>query len=287
MYPTTVLMLALDERDPAVVEAFLSLAPRLGLQRVVVHHVVEQDAVPAALHLPGPATPTSPPELQARVDSLRAALPDVEVEVHSAVGSPVEAADALQATLAPDLLVLGRAVAGAAGGITGQALLRHARCTTLIVPDGWSPPARGAVVGVDFSDEAVAALATAARLFDDVRCLYQYDERVSPSGQPDGEFRAELERNARAHFDADVRPAVGGGEGLELQLVAAGRASDALLEQAGTDRVVVIGSRGLSPLAARLLGSTAERVAARAGVPVLVVREKGKVMGFLEGLAHR
>ncbi|MCK6506201.1 universal stress protein [Myxococcota bacterium] len=287
MYPTAVLMLALDERDPAVVEAFLSLAPRLGLQQVVVHHVVERDALPAALGLPAAREATAPPEVQARVDGLRAALPDVEVRLHTSAGSPVEAADALQAELAPDLLVLGRGAAGAAGGAAGQALLRHARCTTLVVPDGWRPPARGAVVGVDFSDEAVAALATAARIFDDVQCLYQYDERVSPSGQPDGEFRADLERNARAHFDADVRPAVGGGQGLELQLVAAHRASEALLTRAGADRVVVIGSRGLSPLAARLLGSTAERIAARAAVPVLVVREKGKVMGFVEGLAHR
>lgn len=287
MYPTAVLMLALDERDPAVVEAFLSLAPRLGLQQVVVHHVVERDSLPSALGLPAAASPTAPPELLARVDGLRAALPDVQIRLHTSAGSPIEAADALQSELAPDLLVLGRGAGGQPGGESGRGLLRHARCTTLVVPDGWRPPARGAVVGVDFSDEAVAALTVATRLFEDVTCLYQYDERVSPSGQPDSEFRAELERNARAHFDADVRPAVGGDQALQLQLVAASRASEALLDKAGHDRVVLVGSRGLSPLAARLLGSTAERIAARASVPVLVVRQKGKVMGFIEGLAHR
>jgi nucleotide-binding universal stress UspA family protein len=48
-----------------------------------------------------------------------------------------------------------------------------------------------------------------------------------------------------------------------------------------------MGSRGLTPLAAMLLGSSADRVAGRSPGPVLIVRKKGNHMGLLAGLFHR
>lgn len=292
-HPTALVMLALDERDASVVETFLSLAPRLGLQRVVVLHVHEREDLPEPLRrsLPPPTSPQAPPELERQVDALRAALPDVELSSRVAAGSVLAAAAALQEELAPDLLVLGRAAfqgGASAWSPVGLGLVRHARCDVLVAPRGWLPPARGAVVGLDFSDQARAALAAAVRLFDDVACLYQVDPDSGPSGARAGrDFAAELERNAQSWFQAEVLPAVGGGNGLSLEVVPGRRAADALLRRASPDRVLVIGSRGLSPLAAILLGSTAERVSGRADTPVLIVRKKGQAMGLLEGLAHR
>lgn len=292
MYPTVIMMLALDNRDATVVDAFLSLAGRLGVQRLVVAHVLPHDPIPEVLRgsLPSPQRHV-PPELQRYIDSLRAALPDVQVECHTALGSALTELETLQSELSPDLLVIGRAMfigGKSAWGPSGQNLVRHARCAALVVPRGWKAPAEGAVVGVDFSSEAVGALATATRLFEDVACLYQYDLRLSASGAiTEQQFTEQLERNARSHFEQDVRPHVGGSADLQLEMVPSTRASDALMDRAGTDRVIVMGSRGLSPLAAMLLGSTAERVAGRANVPVLISRKKGKVMGVIEGLAHR
>jgi len=292
VYPTTIMMLALDEHDDTVIDAVLSLSKRLGMKRLIVVHVVQQDAIPAAIRGSLPAPEDHPcPELEQRVDALRAALPQITVTARVEVGSPVAQLDALIAELSPDLLVLGRSLfigGKTAWGPTAQAMVRHARCSSLIVPRGWKPPAKGAVVGIDFSDDATRALRTARTLFDDVVCIYHYDLRISGSGAiTEDEFSAELERNARQHFDQDVRPAVAGGDNLQLELVAGHRPADALLERAGTDRVLVVGSRGLSPLAAMLLGSTADRVAGRANAPVLIDREKDQVMGVIEGLVHR
>ena len=43
----------------------------------------------------------------------------------------------------------------------------------------------------------------------------------------------------------------------------------------------------MTPLAALLLGSSADRVAGRALGPVLIVRRKGSVLGLLERLVHK
>ena len=48
-----------------------------------------------------------------------------------------------------------------------------------------------------------------------------------------------------------------------------------------------MGSRGLTPLAALLLGSSADRVAGRSKGPVLIVRRKGSVLGLVERLFHK
>jgi nucleotide-binding universal stress UspA family protein len=67
------------------------------------------------------------------------------------------------------------------------------------------------------------------------------------------------------------------------------RASDAVLQVAaelGADAVAV-GSHGRTRLAAVLMGSTAERIAVRATLPVLLVRDKAERLGLLDSLVHR
>lgn len=291
MYPTVMLMLALDERDQATVEAFLGLAPRLGVQRLTVVHLQQVDLLPAAIARSLPtASPGPSPELSARVDALRAALPDVAVDVELGGGEPIEALDQLQQRLQPDLLVIGRSPLDDdddAWGEIGRNAMRHARTSTLVVPHGWRGPARGAVVGVDFSAHSALALKTALQLYDDVVCLYQYDPRHRHAGSmTEVQFSLALAGNARESFEQDLLPQLGG-RTPPLEVVGTRRASDAIVARADGDRMIVIGSRGLSPFAALLLGSTAERIAGRAAAPVLIVRIKGEEMGLVEGIIRR
>lgn len=62
---------------------------------------------------------------------------------------------------------------------------------------------------------------------------------------------------------------------------------DSLLEEAGADGTVVVGSRGLGGFAALLIGSVGLRTAARARGPVVVVRRVGEAAGGFVTVAVR
>ncbi|MFN7146672.1 MAG: universal stress protein, partial [Myxococcota bacterium] len=161
----------------------------------------------------------------------------------------------------------------------GRALLRAAACPVLVAPDGAPVPAfRRAAVGMDLSPAALDALALAGRLSEEVEALAV----LSPE---DAHAAADtVGRAVRERFLAAL--AERGLPEVPLRTVVSGSPADALLAVVDGVDLLVVGSRGLSPLAAVFLGSTAERLAARSPRPVLVVRRPGEARGLLGALFH-
>jgi nucleotide-binding universal stress UspA family protein len=60
--------------------------------------------------------------------------------------------------------------------------------------------------------------------------------------------------------------------------------AEALLKASESADLLAVGSRGLTPLAAVLLGSTAEKLGARCPNPLLVYREAGTRRGLFSSL---
>jgi nucleotide-binding universal stress UspA family protein len=290
-YPSALVMLALDERDPAVIDAVIAGAARLGVRRLTVAHVSARAALPpsllAGIHL---ADPAPPPALEAAADRLRAALPGVPVDAVHHTGSPADALATLVDELQIDLFVMGRRPCqgdAPAWGPNGRKLLQIVSCSVLVVPAGAQLDGGRAVAGLDFSRHAADALRAACRVADEVDAVCQYDPEVTGTGAlTEAEFVDALRANAAAHFEEDVRPLLPAGAAPRLRVEPGPTASEVLVRVAGDD-LLVIGSRGLSRIAALVLGSTAEALAGRARGPVLIVREKGTVIGLLEGLARR
>ncbi|RME26331.1 MAG: universal stress protein [Deltaproteobacteria bacterium] len=282
MYPIALIFFAGDDRDAVMVDGFLAVAPRMGVERVIVAHC-RVDAEQ------GEESPV-PPDLQPHVEALRAALPDAAVETLVDECAPPDLLEATQRDIGPDLVVIGRDPCTgdrSAWGRIGHEIIRHSDVSVLVVPADWPGTVQGAVVGMDFSDQAIEALAIARRLFDEVVCLFQFNPAHRHAGSmTEAEYSQHTTEHAHETYREVVAPQVPG-ELPPLEVVAASRASDALVDRAGRDRFIVAGSRGLKPIAAMLLGSTAERVAGRSGAPVLVTRKKGESMGVIEGLVHR
>ena len=93
--------------------------------------------------------------------------------------------------------------------------------------------------------------------------------------------------NARKIMERDILPKVANGASRpNLVVHPGGKVADVLIRYADGSPIVM-GSRGLTPLAALLLGSSADRVAGRALGPVLIVRQKGSVLGLLESLVYK
>lgn len=292
MYPNALIMLAMDERDASLLDGIVAAAGGLGIQSVRLVHVSATDPLPkgllAGIDLPDPPPPAG---LQQAVHTLQAALPGVEVTGEFAVGAPAEVLAQLIETHDVDLMVLGRSKAATddtpAWGPHGRHLLRTVSCSVLMVPQGASLSLDEVVVGLDFSSNAGEALRVATAVAGSVRAVCQYDAAVSGSGAiTEAEFEQALRENAEKHFERDLLPLIGDAPRPALEIAAGPRASAVLIEKAG-DGLLIVGSRGLSRVATLLLGSTAENLAGRARGPLLIVRKKGEVMGFFEGLVHR
>lgn len=162
-------------------------------------------------------------------------------------------------------------------GSVGHHLTREAACPVVVVHE--RPQDRtGVVVGVDGSDESMAALSfaldCAAPQLSDVEVVYCPErwQWFVPDGEiePAPEIRAALDAR-----DAGVREAVraaGQTRGVELVLrEVADHPSHALIEASADARLVVVGSRGRTALAGMLLGSVSADVVRHARCSVAVV----------------
>ncbi|MFC8796627.1 universal stress protein [Promicromonospora sp. NPDC057138] len=135
---------------------------------------------------------------------------------------------------------------------------------------------RGIVVGVDGSDESLAAVDWAARAADlhDARLtvVATYALPITPDpgiGDIIGEIRDEAHRAARVAYER-VGPRRPGHRDVE-QIVVPGSAAHVLSERSGSCDLVVVGRRGLGTLDRLLLGSTSSALAASAPGAVAVV----------------
>jgi nucleotide-binding universal stress UspA family protein len=245
-----VCMIAGDERD----------AGPIGVAKMLARRT---DATVALLHARVPGA--DPPVFDE---------PGVSVLLDDGPAADV-AARALE-RLSADLLVMGRSEDGTPGhGEHGRSILRAAGCPVLVIPERAPLTFASAVVGMDLSPGALEALAWAHALVSPaaaprITCV----AIVSPEGaKPEAlgrSFRAAIAERGLAE--------------PELELVPGASPADALVERSARCDLVCVGSRGLSPLASALLGSTAERVAARAACPVLVVRHRGDARGLFGAL---
>jgi|HigsolmetaAR201D_1030396.scaffolds.fasta_scaffold05286_5 nucleotide-binding universal stress UspA family protein len=161
-------------------------------------------------------------------------------------------------------------------GSVAHAVARRARCPVVIVPDVDVAQLHGrVVVGVDGSADADEALRLACREAElrDAELLlvhawdYPYATELGTSeacdrAQVDGALV--LEEAVRRARDLWAGP-------IKDKLVR-GRAASALLEEAGTADLLVVGSRGRGAVRSFLFGSVSTEVSDRAPCPVMVVR---------------
>jgi nucleotide-binding universal stress UspA family protein len=214
----------------------------------------------------------------------RRGLRDVEIRVFEDRTAARGLARALD-ELSPELIVLGSSRRGAVGsvmlGSTADRVLHTSSCPVAIVPNGYERPEHGVqVIGAAYAPtpegrEALSAAATLARAAGaQLRAIAVVDRDDAAAQATTEVLEAVSELADGATYDVDVRvdDAVDG-------LVAASRAVDLL----------VMGSRGLGPKRAVLLGSVSRRVAARAACPLLVLprgaTEKTEAL-LADALAH-
>jgi nucleotide-binding universal stress UspA family protein len=188
-------------------------------------------------------------------------------------GEPGELLVATAEQISAALLVIGRSGQGLVArmvlGSTTAVLARRAPCPVVVVPSGSSSAAGETVVaGVDGSERSIA-VARVAGLLADRLGLRLVLAAVGPAVAEDALERA-LAAAAEIAADAPREGITADGSPAKV-LAALGRSHSA--------RLLVVGSRGLSPLRAAVLGSTSTALVQRADRVVVVVPDLQVAVG--------
>jgi nucleotide-binding universal stress UspA family protein len=148
-----------------------------------------------------------------------------------------------------------------------------------------APRYRNVLVGVDFSPTSRQALAHATELARNAGAVLHM-VHVVPKLRPTVPFSAsnrrrvtELQKEARREAQERLDRLAGRLRGVKAQTkVASGLPYEVLLAHAKRAKadLLVVGAQGMNLAESLLIGSTAERVARKAKIPVVLVPKRGR-----------
>jgi nucleotide-binding universal stress UspA family protein len=214
----------------------------------------------------------------------------VPFDVRSLLVEEQATAALLQAGRKAELLVVGSRGRGGFSGLllgsVSQYCVGHAACPVAVIPPTWTGGDHGpVVVGVDGSDQSYGALhwaiAEAALREVDLHVVntYHYTQVMMPTGLVPAVDRKVLEDASRTLLEEMVEPALCAADhrpnNVALIPLPAG-ASQALLDAAVGADLLVVGSRGHSPIREILLGSVSQQCVHHAQCRIVVVRVGGE-----------
>ncbi|HEX5621418.1 MAG TPA: universal stress protein [Solirubrobacteraceae bacterium] len=217
-------------------------------------------------------------------------LHDVEVrefEDNTAARGLARAVDELD----PELIVLGSTRRGKVGsallGTTAERVIHSSSCPVAVVPNGYEKPADGVkLIGAAYSDtdegrEALHAAAVLARAAGvKLRAITVLDPEHAGEGEgrmaeQHDELSPAVDEAARGRLgrEQQLRDAVAEVAGdLDVDIdVLVNEPADGLVAASEQVDLLVMGSRGLGPKRAVVLGSVSRKVVDRAACPVLVL----------------
>jgi nucleotide-binding universal stress UspA family protein len=226
---------------------------------------------------------------QLRVDLQRRGLDEVEIrtfEDRTAARGLARALDEVQ----PALIVLGSSKRSAIGsvfvGTTAERVIHASSCPVAVVPKGYERPEGGVkVIGAAYSpsDEGREALQAAASLARAggarVRAIMVLDPKHAGeqsssmmAGQHHSTSASEGDAAVeRLSDEAELNEIVAKlGVAAETDVLVAD-AADGLVAASQNVDLLIMGSRGLGPKRAVLLGSVSRRVAERSACPVVIL----------------
>ena len=263
--------------------AALSFAPRAKL---LVIHVLPPRIAPAVASIVRGAAEV---KLEAAVRRLRDRLTargrtDISIELRVAQGRAAEVLDRLGRAYRTALVVVGRRgqsrIRELVLGSTARRLLRTGRHPVLVVGRQPEGPYRKALVGLDFSPEALRAARMTRQMVPSSASLvavhaYEDPARGLPPGLiPDQTARVGAALRSRTRLVQRAIETAGRGDTPWRIEVTEGDARRVLLEAARAKKadLIAVGSAGKSRVVRTALGSVAEGVLDGAPCDVLVVR---------------
>jgi nucleotide-binding universal stress UspA family protein len=270
-FKTVLLATQGTEYDVGAERVGIELAARLGIGLRVVLPIVSNAEYETMAPLLGEQAEL---EAAARLEALRQAARAKGVDLTGRVRSgeePFREIVGEAREIQADLIVLRRRgrrgyLAKLLLGEMVQAVMGHAPCDVLTVPQDGKLWSRGVLVATDGSPHSGRVADVAASI--SVACGL-------PLTVVSVALQADAAQDAKLHVE-QVLAAVRAAGAQATGRVVDGRPHEAILvaaDEAGAD-LIVVGRRGTHAFKRKLVGSTSEKVAGQASAPVLIVRDE-------------
>lgn len=197
-----------------------------------------------------------------------------------------------------DLAIVGEKNIDRGAGIVSQRFARKAPCSTLFVTENAKLRLKKVLLPTDFSEYSKMAFEEVKYFhneFPGTKILVQHIYKVPlgyyTTGKSFEEFAQIMENNSRKEYENYIKSINAADLPLEphFTLGEHNNASRLINDLADKEEVdlVIIGAKGHTRASALLLGSTTEKFMKMENrTPVLVLKNKGETLGFLETVLH-
>ncbi|MGY6559042.1 MAG: universal stress protein [Nitritalea sp.] len=297
-FKTAMLGLDLSEMDALLLKKTTAMADVLGIERLYLIHVAANLELPEELR-------SQYPDLLAPVDEgIASALEQAAAEAFSghkvAVEVLVKEGNKLETVLRwakikdVDLLISGRKEQLPGSGSLSKSLAEKAPCSVLFLTQRAEALApQHLFMPMDFSSHSLRTWESAQTFLKTEQArltglhLFDVPAGYSKTGKSREEFTSIMEGHARKAFQRFLEKNKLPAFDCLFEAKEEGKSGQQILRLAEAHRsdFILMGSRGRSGSAAVLLGSTAEKlVHANYTIPMLILKQKGENMGFLEAL---
>lgn len=288
--------LDLSEMDDQLIKYTAMLSRILSLERIFFVHVAKElelskDLIEKYPDLLAPLDESIEKDIQKKVD-LHFPSSGTDVKCLVKDGHPIEEILKISRIKGADLILMGRKKDLQGSGLVSSRIARKCPCSLLLVTENFDAKIQTILVPVDFSEHSFLAVNQALRIAEKANSEMRFSHAYSvPIGYyKTGKTYEEFARIMKGHAENELQqfllkhnfPA---NIPCEYLLMDDGKQDELIYGHAKREHtdLIVIGSKGRTDASAMLIGSLAEKLVYKdVDIPVLIVKNKGENMSFLE-----
>tara|TARA_Y100001972_G_C7616587_1_gene309218 strand:- start:72 stop:995 length:924 start_codon:yes stop_codon:yes gene_type:complete len=290
--------LDLTEMDEYIIQYTAMISKLMPLERILFVHVEKNLELPADLmekfpDLMAPLDESIKEDIRNKVEKH---FQNISVDIDYIVreGNPINKILKLSKVKNVDLIIMGRKQNLKGSGIVSSHIARISPCSLLFVTENYQPEIKKIMVPVDFSSHSLMAVKHGQEVAEKAGaevCLshvYNVPAGYTKTGKTLQEFAEIMKKHAQNDCKTFFQK-----NNLTLEspceyiLNDSGKPADLIYEYGKKVKasLIVVGSKGRTSASAFLIGSIAEKLALKdSDIPILIVKTKGEIMGFLESL---
>lgn len=297
-YKVALVALDLTKMDDHLIAYTAMISKILPLERIFFVHVAKTLELPDQLlkeypDLLEPLDESIEKDIQSKIDE-HFSSSELAVDCIVKEGNSIEKILKLCRIKGVDLLIMGRKPSLQGSGLVSSKIARKCPCSLLLVTEEYSQDIKSILVPLDFSEHSSLAMRRALDISEKTQALLLL---MHVYGVPKGFYKTgksykEFAEIVKKHAQNDCKRFLASNDfpsdlSCEYVLTEDGKHPEltyALAERTNAD-MIVIGSRGRTNISAVLMGSVAEKlVYLDSNIPILIVKNDGENMGFLDAL---
>ncbi len=295
---TALVALDLSKMDDILLNNIHKISQLLGLSKVYFTHISHHHFIPMEIaesypKLAVPKKEDIKKDLEIKLSSLP--LPsELKTEIIVEEGHLMESLLKLLKTKKVDYLVMGRKKELEGSGAFAKKIAQKSPCSVFFIPESISDiQFQHFLVPLDFSRHSELILKKIEGFTTEeeptIRCLHVYHVPIGyhKTGKSFNEFSKIMHKNAIEEYKKFIKKHRFKEYPCDFILKGNEHNADHIFHDGQKRKadLIVMGSRGRSGSAAILLGSVAEKVTfINHEIPLLILKQKGENMGFLEAL---